>query len=168
MNKLPVDIIWEGPPQCEHCEIRDLVLFSALKKEDFALINEPIVEISIDKRQLLYTAGQPADYIYTIRNGLVKLTYSSKNWGERIVRLLNRGDVMGLEALTGKTYQQTALVVDTALVCRIPVSVINGLSRQLPAFQQRLLSYWQDSRDEVSAWLIELRTGPSGRGSLVC
>lgn len=160
MNQLPIEAEWEGPPQCEHCGIRDLVLFSTLKKEDFTLIQEQIDELRFEKGEMLYRAGESADHVFTVREGLLKLTYPSKNWGERIVRLLNRGDVMGLEALAGKTYQHTALVVDTTLVCRIPVSVINDLSQQLPAFYQRLLSCWQDSVDEVSAWLIELRTGP--------
>jgi len=159
MNKMPIEEKWEGPPQCKNCGISDLVLFSALKKEDFALIHEQIGEPRFDKGELLYKAGEPANHVFTIREGVVKLTHYSPNRGEHIVRLLKRGDVTGLESLIGKTYQHTAIVIDTTLTCRIPVAVINKLDQQLPHFRQQLLTRWQLSVDGANTWLMELRSG---------
>lgn len=159
MNIQPIETEWEGPPQCKNCGVGDLVLFSSLDKDDFALIKEPIDKLTFEKGELLYQAGESADYVFTVRKGFIKLTQNTPNGDEHIVRLLRRGDVTGLEALVEQTYQHTAYVIDTALICRIPVTVINKLNQQLPHFQQELLARWQLSVDGANKWLMELRTG---------
>ena len=159
MNEIPIEESWEGPQQCECCGIRDLVLFSALKNEDFAIIHDQIDEHRYEKGEFLYRKGEPANHVFTVREGIVKLVHYSENGDESIVRLLKRGDVTGLESLTGQTYQQTAIVIDNALTCRIPKTVINELSQKLPHFKQELFKRWQNSVDEARAWLTELRTG---------
>jgi CRP/FNR family transcriptional regulator, anaerobic regulatory protein len=159
MNAMPIEAEWKGPAQCKNCGIGELVLFSSLAKEDFALIHEPIDELMFGNGELLYSAGESADHVFTIREGFVKLTQKASNGDEHIVRLLRRGDVTGLEALVGQAYEHTALVIDAALTCRIPVAVINKLNQQLPHFRQELLSRWQLSVDRANLCLTELRTG---------
>ena len=159
MNETPIKVSWEGPQRCEHCGIRDLVLFSALKNEDFAIIHEQIDAHRYEKGEFLYREGEPANHVFTVREGVVKLVHYSENGDESIVRLLKRGDVTGLESLTGQTYQQTAIVIDNVLTCRITKTVINKLSQKLPHFKQELFKRWQNSVDEARAWLTELRTG---------
>jgi CRP-like cAMP-binding protein len=160
MNQLAIQTAWEGPPQCEECGIRDLVLFSRLERDDFALIHEPIDEIPFGKEEMPYRAGDASDHVFTIREGVIKLVHYSKRGTERIVRLLKRGDVAGLEALLGQSYHHHAVVLDPALTCRIPVSVVNHLSRELPRFHYELLTRWQHAVDEADTWLTELGTGP--------
>lgn len=160
MLELAIQTAWEGPPQCEQCGIRHLVLFSRLEKEDFALIHEPIDEIRFGREGMPYRTGEASDYVFTIREGVVKLVHYSEGGAERIVRLLKRGDVMGLEALLGQPYHHHAVVLDPALTCRIPVTVVNHLSRALPHFHYELLTRWQRAVDEADTWLTELGTGP--------
>ena len=159
INEKPIAAEWEGPPQCKNCGMADLVLFSSLDKEDFSLIHEPIDKLTFGKGELLYSAGESADHVFTVREGVVKLTQHTLNGDEHIVRLLRRGDVTGLEALVGQTYRHTAIVIDATLACRIPVAVISKLNQQLPHFRQELLARWQLSIDEANTWLMELRTG---------
>lgn len=160
MNELAIAHAWEGPPQCERCGIRHLVLFSDLERDDFRLIHEPVDELRFGKGDKLYREGDGSDHVFTIRDGVVKLTHYSSGGEERIVRLLKRGDVTGLEALLGEPYQHHAVVVDPVLVCRIPVSVVDRLSHELPHFHYQLLTRWQRAVDEADAWLTDLGTGP--------
>jgi CRP-like cAMP-binding protein len=150
---------WNGPPQCEHCGIRHLVLFSALRGEDFSLIHEPIEEITFKRGQRIYHAGDDPEYLYTVREGVVKLEHSMADGSERIVRILMRGSVAGLEALVGQSYKQDAVVIDPVLTCRIPIRTIHHLNRDLPHFHRQLLSRWQEALTAADAWLTELGTG---------
>jgi CRP-like cAMP-binding protein len=159
-DKFPIDVQFDGPAQCANCGIRDLVLFSSLKDEDFALIHQPIDEPRFEKGEILYRENEPADHFYTVREGLVKLVHKSAGGEEQIVRLLKRGDVLGLEALVGKKYKATAVAIDSTLTCEIPLSVIIKLDKNLPHFRRHLLERWQRSVDEAEDWLQCLRTGP--------
>lgn len=160
MNELAIATAWEGPPQCEHCGIRHLVLFADLEKEDFGLIHEPIDELRFGRGKSLYRSGDASDHVFTIREGVVKLAHYASDGSERIVRLLKRGDVTGLEALLSHPYQHHAIALDEVLTCRIPVSVVDRLSRELPHFHYQLMTRWQHAVDEADAWLTDLGTGP--------
>lgn len=161
MNLPEIETAWAGPPQCQYCGIRHLVLFSSLERDDFALIHDPIDERTFEKAGALYREGDPGDHVFTVREGVVKLVhYDRRTGGERIVRLLKRGDVAGLEALLGQPYRQHAVALDSVLTCRIPVTVINDLNRRLPNFHHELMTRWQHAVNEADAWLTELGTGP--------
>jgi CRP-like cAMP-binding protein len=159
-SDFPMDVKFDGPAQCANCGIRDLVLFSSLKEEDFALIHQPIDEPRCEKGEILYQENEPADHFYTVREGLVKLLHKSPEGQKQIVRLLKRGDVLGLEALVGKKYKTTAVAIDSTLTCQIPLSVIIKLDKNLPHFRSHLMQRWQRSVDEAEGWLQCLRTGP--------
>jgi CRP/FNR family transcriptional regulator len=96
-----------------------------------------------------------------VRCGSIKLLHYQSEGGLRIVRLLGRGDIAGLEALLGQPYQHEARVLETASLCRIPVAVIEQLNRDTPRLYRQLMSRWQRSVSEADAWLTGLTTGPS-------
>ena len=159
MNFAKIEHSWEGPPQCEYCEIRNIAIFSALQAPDFALIHEPIYEHGFVKGEVLYQVDEPGHYLFTVREGCIKLMdYAAKD-GERIVRLLRPGDVAGLEALVSPTYQHNAVALDTTLTCCIPVSMVKELGEKLPDLHYQLLSRWQRAVSEADAGLTELGTG---------
>lgn len=161
MKQQAIEQAWEGPAQCEHCAIRDLVLFAELEREDFRLIHKPIDELELESGELLYRRGDEPRYVYTVRSGSIKLLHYQSEGSVRIVRLLSRGDIAGLEALLGQPYQHEARVLETALLCRIPVAVIEQLNRDTPRLYRQLMSRWQRSVSEADAWLTRLTTGPS-------
>jgi CRP/FNR family transcriptional regulator len=150
---------WKGPSQCEYCQIRNIAVFSALGHEDFALIHDPIYEYEFAKGETLYQANEPGKYLFTVREGIIKLVDYSPSGGERIVRLLRRGDVVGLEALLGHPYQHNAVALNATLTCSIPINVINKLSELVPDFHRQLLNHWQRAVNEADLWLAELGTG---------
>lgn len=159
MKEQAIEQAWQGPPQCRQCGIRELVLFADLKHEDFRLIHRPIDELSLDSNSLLYHSGDEARYIYTVRTGTVKLIHYLPEGGQRIVRLLGRGDIAGLEALLGQPYQHEARVLEPATLCRIPVAVIERLNHDTPRLYRQLMARWQRSVSEADAWLTELSRG---------
>lgn len=161
MNDHAIEHAWQGPSQCEHCGIRHLVLFSALEKDEFALIHDPIDEISFHKGKRLYREGGEPRHVFTVREGAVKLVHYLSDGSERIVRLLLPGDVAGLEALLDLPYQHEAVVIDAALTCRIPVRTVNNLNRDLPHFHHQLMTRWQQAVNAADNWLTELGTGPA-------
>jgi CRP-like cAMP-binding protein len=99
------------------------------------------------------------NYVYTIRSGCVKMVHRLDDGSGRIVRLHYRGDAIGLEALLGEPYRHTAVVLEKADVCRIPVNVVRTLQDRNPDLYQQLMQRWQASLDEAESFITDLNTG---------
>jgi CRP/FNR family transcriptional regulator, anaerobic regulatory protein len=150
---------WRGTADCRQCGIRDMVLFADLRDEDFALIHAPIDELELPAGQALVRMGETATSLYTLRKGVIKLVRNTVDGRQRIVRVLRSGDVVGLEALMGPTYDSDAIALTTIELCRLPLGVIQRLNRETPRLHQRLLERWHRSLKEADDWLADLNFG---------
>lgn len=149
----------KGEVSCADCSIRKSVLFAGLDISDCESIHRPIDDIALAPHEVLYRAGDPAQAVFTIRSGLLKLVQYLPDGRQRIVRLLRATDVTGLEALLGQTYQHDAIVLQPSEVCRIPLEVIQRLDQDNPKLRKELMVRWQRALDEADAWLTQLATG---------
>lgn len=149
----------KGESNCVNCSIRKTVLFAGLEISDCESIHRPIDDLVLPPQAVLYRAGDPAQALFTIRSGLLKLVQYLPDGRQRIVRLLRSTDVTGLEALLGQPYQHDAVVLQQSEVCRIPLEVIHRLDRENPKLRKELMVRWQRALDEADAWLTQLATG---------
>ena len=136
-----------------------MVLFADLREEDFNLIHSPIDDLEIAAQQPLVRMGETATSLYTLRAGMVKLVRNTVDGRQRIVRVLRSGDVVGLEALMGPTYDSDAIALTPIKVCRLPLQVIQRLNNETPRLHQRLLEKWHRSLKEADDWLADLNFG---------
>ena len=159
MIPIKTESAWRGTADCRHCCIRDMVLFADLREEDFALIHAPIDDLEYAAGQPLVRMGETATSLYTLRVGVIKLVRNTVDGRQRIVRVLRSGDVVGLEALMGSTYDSDAIALTPIKVCRLPLQVIQRLNRETPRLHQRLLEKWHRSLKEADDWLADLNFG---------
>ena len=159
MIPIKTDSAWRGTADCRNCGIRDMVLFADLREEDFNLIHAPIDDLEYSVGDSVVRMGETATSLFTLRSGMVKLVRNSVDGRQRIVRVLRQGDVIGLEALMGPTYDSDAVALTNVKVCRLPLQVIQRLNNETPRLHQRLLEKWHRSLKEADDWLAELNFG---------
>ncbi len=159
LKKTDIAAAWQGLANCKGCGVRDLALFADLTETDFGLIHLPIDELMVASGSALYHIGDEPTAVFTVRSGLVKLVQYLPSGGQRIVRLLRRGDTAGLEAVLGQPYQHSAIAVRPVLTCRIPRAVIQRLSDETPRLHRQLMNRWQKAVERADAFLVELGTG---------
>ena len=159
MIPIKTESAWRGTADCRSCGIRDMVLFADLREEDFNLIHAPIDDLEYAAGQPLLRMGDTATSLFTLRSGVIKLVRNTVDGRQRIVRVLRSGDVVGLEALMGPTYDADAIALTPIKVCRLPLQVIQRLNRETPRLHQRLLEQWHHSLKEADDWLAELNFG---------
>jgi CRP/FNR family transcriptional regulator len=159
MIPIQTESAWRGTSDCRSCGIRDMVLFADLREEDFNLIHAPIDDLEIAVGHPLVRMGETATSLYTLRAGMIKLVRHTVDGRQRIVRVLRSGDVVGLEALMGPTYDSDAIALTSIKVCRLPLQVIQRLNRETPRLHQRLLERWHRSLKEADDWLADLNFG---------
>jgi CRP-like cAMP-binding protein len=159
MIPIKIDSAWKGTSDCRSCGIRDMVLFADLNEQDFGEIHTPIDDMVFAADAPLYTEGQTALGVFTLRKGMVKLVRATADGRERIVRVLRPGDVIGLEALATARYDSEAIALVEAQVCRIPLSVLHHLSSNSPRLHKRLMQKWQQALKDADDWLADLNFG---------
>jgi CRP/FNR family transcriptional regulator, anaerobic regulatory protein len=159
MIPIQIESAWKGTSDCRNCGIRDMVLFADLNEQDFGEIHTPIDDMVFAADAPLYTEGQAALGVFTLRKGMVKLVRSTADGRERIVRVLRTGDVVGLEALATARYDTEAIALVEAHVCRIPLSVLHHLSANSQRLHKRLMQKWQQALKDADDWLADLNFG---------
>ena len=153
------NIEWIGRAKCSTCEIRNFVLFSGLSPKELDSILQPIDNLHAPQHAVLYEQDTAAPSVYTLRSGLIKLSIFLPNGGQRIVRLLRPGDVVGMETLVDAHYHHTAVALQDADLCRIPREVVIRLDQTNPGVHQALLQRWQQSVDQADHFITALSTG---------
>ncbi len=169
MIPIKTDSAWRGTSDCRTCGIREMVLFADLGEHDFAKIHSPIDDLEFERGAALYDEGSPAEGIYTLRSGMVKLVRSTPDGRQRIVRVLRSGDVIGLEALATARYDSEAIALTAVAVCRIPLDVIRKLSVNSVRLHSQLMRKWQQALRDADDWLANLNFGTARQrvGNLV-
>jgi CRP-like cAMP-binding protein len=145
--------------RCHSCGIRESSLCSGMTDDEFSHINLSIEDIKLQVGSSLFRQGDDGRFIYSIRQGMVKLNRIRKNGGQRIMRILRPGDVAGLEAVVASHYEYDAVALESVLACRIPVDVMRQLDCDSPKLHKKLLEKWHKTIIEADEWMAELTFG---------
>ena len=160
-NLVPIHQAWSGNADCLHCSLRSSALFHGLTEDDFKQFHKPVDQLELQPGQVLYNMGDPGQYLFTVRSGLLKLVQSLPDGTQRVVRLLHSTDVLGLELLAGDRYEHDVVALRPTALCRYPVEAVNLLSQQNPVLHKDLMAQWKKALSEADAWLTHLSTGPA-------
>ena len=161
MSNILLKQAWQGVANCSQCSIRNTVLFAGLSEDDFSKIHKPINQFQIKAGTKVYSMGDDATCMYTLRSGLVKLVQYLPDGTQKIVRLLRTADVMGLEAILKSTYKHDAIALHDTEICRYPTRAAKELSKTNPVLHQELMTRWERALDESDKWATEFTTGTS-------
>lgn len=163
MKTTSINAAWQGNAKCNDCAIRSDALFAHLDQKDFQNIHLPIEEQSYARGEVLYHAESDSASVMTLRSGLVKLIQHNEQGGQRIVRVLRPGDLVGIERLTGSRIRHDAVALSEVEVCRIPLAVIQALQSSTPKLYETLMQQWERVMTDSATWLADLSTGPARR-----
>lgn len=145
--------------RCNSCGVRKLSLFSDLNDDDFGHIHHSIDEMEFPSGTFLFRQGEEGRYIFSVRQGMVKINRLRQNGDQRILRILRPGDVGGLEAIVGSGYEHDGIALDSVVVCRIPVEIILKLDNESPRLHKTLLGKLHKTIVEADEWMSELTSG---------
>lgn len=159
MKRVPLSEAWTGVADCKQCLIRKSVLFAGLAEADFESFHRPLDQMLYQVGATIYDAGQPATTLFTIRSGLVKLVQYLPDGTQRIVRLMRKTDLIGLEALIDKEYPHTAIALQPTELCRLPADFVRSLSQSHSALFHELMSQWHKALSNADRWITEFSTG---------
>ncbi|PID49851.1 MAG: Crp/Fnr family transcriptional regulator [Proteobacteria bacterium] len=153
----------KGKGQCSICQIRHLSIFSQLPESRLGSVSafQPAV-VTFAEGEVVYRQNDSAQNAYTLRQGLVKLIKMLPNGRTQIVRVLQRGDLFGFDGFAGERYNQTAICLTQAEICRLPLDELQSLRRAYPEVEQAMTQRWLMHLREAEDMMLELGAKKAG------
>jgi CRP/FNR family transcriptional regulator, cyclic AMP receptor protein len=98
--------------------------------------------ITYGQHQAVFSTGEPADAVFYIQSGKIKVTVTSKQGKEAIVAILSADDFIGEGCLAGQQARSaTAVAMTESVVVRVKKSALLGLIRRQPAFAEMFITH---------------------------
>ncbi len=131
---------------CSVCEVRHLVFCAALKDEEIGSLARLASRRRVTANELLFQEGDPADDVFNLVAGTLKLYKLLPDGRRQITGFLFPGDFLGLASRHGYSYAAEA--VSDCVLCRFPRLRLEALFRAYPGIESRLFAY---ANDELAA-----------------
>lgn len=159
MTRLPPTIRCQGRSNCFDCTLRHEMVCSEVTLDELIDFHTGIEDFDYGHGAALFNMGAPTEGVYCIRHGAVKMVKYDPSGGQRIVRVLKKGDVAGIESAFGENYEHTAVAVGDVRACRVPIEYFRNFVATHGNLQMRLLRTSQETLRETESWLSELTVG---------
>jgi CRP/FNR family cyclic AMP-dependent transcriptional regulator len=108
------------------------------------------------KNQIVFTQSDPADAIFYIQKGKVKVSVVSKNRKEAVIAIFCVGDFLGEGCLAGQQVRMaTATAMSDCLIVRLEKAETIGLLRDESAFSELFLAYLLSRNIRIEEDLVD-------------
>ncbi len=110
---------------CEQCIVRKLSSLKALTKDELVKVADCKTAYTIKKGEHIFEEGENINGIYCIKDGVCKLTKLSSNGKDQIVKLVQKGELLGQRSMISEeTANLSAVALEDMSVCFIPKTEI--------------------------------------------
>jgi CRP/FNR family transcriptional regulator, cyclic AMP receptor protein len=98
--------------------------------------------LTVPKKHSLFSQGDPADAVFYILAGKVKLTVVSQQGKEAVIAILEPGAFFGESCLAGQTVRTaTATAVDDCSIVRVDKGAMIRVLHEEPTFAELFMTY---------------------------
>ena len=140
----------------EGCVLCTAQLFSGLGQEYVCRIQSLLNKHSYRQHDVLFREGEPANRLFVLRSGQVKLTTSLPDGREQILRLGAMGHLLGLESLNAGTYSYTATAILPAEACTIRHKDLMRVLESNPTVSMRVIETLSEELDQAQHLIRDL------------
>ena len=108
------------------------------------------------KDQIVFSQGDPADAVFYIQKGKVKVTVVSEQGKEAVVAILGTDEFFGEGCLAGQTQRiATVATMTDSVIVRLEKAAIVGVIQQEPAFSEMFIAHLLSRAVRVEADLVD-------------
>ncbi len=125
---------------CRQCALAELCFPRGLEIDEVDELDRIIRRRRpVPRGECVYQTGEPAHSLYAVHSGCLKTYASAPEGREHIVGFYLPGEVIGLDGLDDGKHQCTAITLEMAHVCELPLVDLERLYQRLPGLPRRLL-----------------------------
>ena len=125
--------------RCSSCNFRELCLPQGMCDEELERIENLVyARRRVKRSEALFNAGDEFNAVYSVRSGFFKSSVLDGEGREQVTGFYMGGELLGMDGIGAGRYNGAAIALEDSEVCVMPFSLIEALSRELPALQRRL------------------------------
>ena len=94
----------------------------------------------VKRGESLFKAGDEFSAVYAIRSGFFKMSLIDGEGREQVTGFFMGGELLGMDGVGSGRYNGNAIALEDSEVCVMPFSLIEEMSREVPALQRHLHS----------------------------
>lgn len=122
---------------CDACGARPFSVCASLNSKDMAVLDAIAEQVSLQADAVLAREGDPANTVFNITSGSVRLYKLLADGRRQIIGFLFAGDFIGLAS--GKDYGFSAEAIEPTTVCRFRKTDYQAVVRSRPVLEAALL-----------------------------
>ncbi len=139
-------------------------LFKGLESATLEILERLAKPFRYAPGEVVFQQGEPAEYLYLLSHGRVKVHYKPYDDLNPIVTYVNAGEVFGWSAVIGnKVYSSGAVCLEPSEGWRIDGNALRLLCKENPQGAAQILDRlativsprWQDAHEQVRSMLSE-------------
>lgn len=143
--------------KCEQCIIRQFNSLKALTKDELIRISACKTSRVIKKGDVIFEEGESLNGIFCIKDGVCKLTKLSANGKDQIIKLVEKGQILGQRSLiSDERTNLRATALNDMELCFIPkTEIINDLKKN-NNFTMDILKHMADDLKEADDVIVNM------------
>ncbi len=127
---------------CSNCDNRDKSIFCKLEEASLNEVSDHKIMNAFKRGQVLFHEGNPAFGVYCISEGKVKLTKTSENGKETMLRIAGPGDLIGFQHIVlNGVNDVTATALEETKICFLDRVFLQKLVKEENSCAMELLAH---------------------------
>ncbi len=122
---------------CQRCKVRNRAICAALEDDQLVDLNAISEHITLERERTVFFESDPADYLFNIIDGHVRIHKSLADGRRQITGFLYSGDFLGLSV--AGMYPYGAETITPTTFCRFSRKGLTKIIEKYPAFEHNLL-----------------------------
>ncbi len=129
-------------------------LFKSLKGTEFTLIQDVVKSRKYERGDYVFHEGDPADGLYVINEGTVKISKLANTGKEHVIRFLFPGDFSGQFALFHESHHYAnAEVLQNATICHIHRADLHTILQRNPHITYQFIVALSNQLRDADEWV---------------
>jgi CRP/FNR family transcriptional regulator len=113
--------------------LRNIALFNNLSEDELKEVTPYLSRLTCKKKDVIFSEGDPSDWLYIVSEGKVKITKLSMEGKEIILEMIHPADFFGVVAvLKGFPYPANAVAMEDSRLLRISRSSLLRILDRFP------------------------------------
>ncbi|MGB6151750.1 MAG: Crp/Fnr family transcriptional regulator [Pricia sp.] len=143
--------------RCENCIIRQFNSLRAMNKAELKKVSDSKITKSFKKGDSIFAEGEKLNGVFCVRGGVSKLSKLSANGKDQIVKLAQKGQIMGQRSVIAQeSTHLSATAISDMEVCFIPKEIISETLNTNPNFTLEVLRHMAHDLKESDEVIVNM------------
>jgi CRP/FNR family transcriptional regulator, anaerobic regulatory protein len=142
---------------CGNCRLRRLCIPQSLGWDELVVFDDLVDRMGpLHQGDIVVRQGESVRALYVVKVGACRTVHLNDMGDEQVGGFHFPGEIIGLQVIDSGVWRCTVQVLETSVICEIPLAGLQSMSRELPGLQSRmygLLSNEIRTQQNLRTWL---------------